>query len=146
MNNITIKQMDISDFNKIKQNLLSDFDDFWSINTFESELKSQNSYYIIAEINDEIVGFAGLKYVLDNADIMNIVTKKNKRNLGIGYMLLENLIIFCNKNSINQLTLEVNEQNLPAIHLYKKFNFKKISTRNHYYQNGDTAIIMQLDL
>lgn len=146
MNNITIKQMDISDFNKIKQNLLSDFDDFWSMNTFESELKSQNSYYIIAEINDEIVGFAGLKYVLDNADIMNIVTKKNKRNLGIGYILLENLIIFCNKNSINQLTLEVNEQNLAAIHLYEKFNFKKISTRNNYYQNGDTAIIMQLDL
>ncbi len=55
--NLEFSQMTISDFDEIKPNLLNDFDDFWNINTFESELLSSNSYYIVAKQNNEIVGF-----------------------------------------------------------------------------------------
>ena len=55
--NLEFSQMTISDFDEIKPNLLNDFDDFWNINTFESELLSGNSYYIVAKQNNEIVGF-----------------------------------------------------------------------------------------
>ena len=44
-----------------------------------------------------------------------------------------------NKNSIS---LEVNEKNLIAINLYKKFGFKKIGSRKKYYNGIDDAIIM----
>ncbi len=55
--NLEFSQMTISDFDEIKPNLLNDFDDFWNINTFESELLSSNSNYIVAKQNNEIVGF-----------------------------------------------------------------------------------------
>ena len=55
--NLEFSQMTISDFDEIRPNLLSDFDDFWNTTTFENELTSNNSYYIVAKLNNEIVGF-----------------------------------------------------------------------------------------
>ena len=143
-NNVEISKMTLMDFEKIKNILISDFDNFWNQDTFFCELNNENSYYLAAKIDEDIVGFAGMKIILDEADIMNVVTKKDKRNLGIGYCLLENLIYIAKEKCINKLTLEVNEKNFPAIHLYEKLNFEKIAVRSKYYNNIDDAIIMQL--
>ncbi len=145
-NKIEISKMTMCDFDQIKDSLIYDFDDFWNISTFEQELTSPNSYYIVAKINDEIVGFVGIKIVLDEADIMNIVTKKNKRNFGIASYMLKELIYMAKEKNIKKLTLEVNENNLLAIHLYENFNFKKIAIRKNYYNNTENAIIMQLSI
>ena len=56
--NLEFSKMTLEDFNEIKNNLLADFDDFWNESTFKNELKSSNSYYIIAKLEGEIVGFA----------------------------------------------------------------------------------------
>lgn len=144
--NLEFFKMTISDFLEIKPFLTTEFDDFWNETTFEKELSSTNSYYIVAKENNEIVGFAGIKYVLDEADIMNVVTKKSKRNLGIATQLLNELIHFAQQENIKKLTLEVNEKNLPAIHLYEKLGFKKIAERKKYYQNTYDAFIMQITL
>lgn len=145
-NKIEISKMSLNDFKEIENNLFSDFDDFWNSETLENELKNENSYYIVAKLNNEIVGFAGLKIVLDEADIMNIVTKKIYRNLGVGSTLFNSIIDYSKNNGVTKLTLEVSEKNLSAIHLYTKFGFKKIADRTNYYHNGDNAIIMQLVL
>ena len=90
---------------------LDDFDDFWNENMLKEELLSSTSFYIIAKYEDEIVGFAGINFVIDEAHIANIVVKKNKRKLGIGSLLLENLI--SNAQTLcKTITLEVNEQNI----------------------------------
>ena len=39
------------------------------------------------------------------------------------------------------ISLEVNEENLPAIHLYEKFGFEYLGVRKNYYQDK-IAIIM----
>ena len=126
---------------------------------------------------EEIVGFIGITIVLDEANIMNIVVKKNKRNLGIGSLLLEEIINFVKSNNafisykvssilstnaydsfnihhssnesninISSIILEVNEKNIPAIRLYKKYGFKQIGLRKKYYNNSDNAIIMSLSI
>jgi len=144
--NLEFFKMTLSDFHEIKPILLTEFDDFWNETTFESELNMNNSYYVIAKQNNEIVGFAGMKFVLDEADIMNVVTKKSKRNSGIATKLLEELINIATQKNIIKLTLEVNENNSPAIHLYEKLGFKKIAERKKYYQNTYDAFIMQMNL
>ena len=40
------------------------------------------------------------------------------------------------------ITLEVNENNLPAISLYKKYGFKEVAKRKGYY-SGIDAILME---
>ncbi len=75
---IAIEKMDISDLNLID---LNDFDDFWNYNILKDELSSNTSYYIIAKCENIITGFAGIKFLLDEAHITNIVVKKDMRHL-----------------------------------------------------------------
>ena len=142
---VEIKNMTLEHLENIKDVLNSEFDDFWNYNILKEELNSQNSCYIVALLNNEIVGFAGIKFIVNEADIMNIVTKKIFRNQGIGKLLLENLIQLAKSLNLTSITLEVNEENAPAIHLYKKFGFEILGIRKNYYQNKD-GIIMTKNL
>ena len=143
---IDIQEMSLNDLEKIKDILISDFDDFWNYNILKDELESPNSKYIIAKTNDgEIIGFAGIKIIINTADIMNIVVKKSWRNQGVGNLLLNNLISLCKDLNLLSLSLEVNEDNLPAIHLYEKFGFKNIGVRKNYYQDKN-GIVMSYKL
>ena len=141
---IKIEKMNLNHLNELQEILISDFDDFWSFSTLKEEVENENSSYIIGKINNEIIGFAGLKKIFDQADIMNIVIKKTYRNQGIGTLLLENLILLAKDLNISTLFLEVNEQNKPAIHLYEKLGFEKLGVRKKYYNNNN-RIIMNLN-
>ena len=140
--NIEIFKMTLLDLNSISNILISDFDDFWTFNILKKELESENSKYIVAKSDNEIIGFAGIKVMADECDIMNIVVKKDYRNKGVGLILLKHLINISEKLNMNCINLEVNENNLPAIHLYEKVGFKKIGIRKNYYKQ-ENALIMK---
>ena len=144
---LKLSKMSIEDLKSIKNVLASDFDNFWSYDVLEEELECDNSYVIVAKVDENtIVGFAGLKVILDEADIMNIVVKKDFRHNGIGFILLENLINHSKELNLKTITLEVNENNLSAIRLYDKFSFDKLGIRKNYYDGKSDAIIMSKKL
>ena len=141
---IKILPMSNSDIDAITPNFETEFDKFWNINTLKNDFSNPNSTYIIAKIDDEIVGFAGFLKICDEANIMNIVTKVDKRHLGIGSKLMQALIDEAKKQNLTSITLEVNDKNFQAIKLYEKFGFKRIGLRKKYYNNTVDAIIMSL--
>ena len=138
---IDFEQMTIDDFNNIKDILGTEFDDYWDSQTLFEDLNSPTSYYIVSKIENEIIGFAGIKMIIDQADIMNIVVKKSFRNQGIGKLLLEHLISIAETKKITSIMLEVNENNLFAIKLYKSLGFETISIRKNYYKDKDGLIM-----
>ena len=87
-----IEKMTLADFDLIKENLQTEFDNFWTPGVLKSELENENSKYIVAKENDEIIGFAGIIVTPIDVEITNIVTKKSKRKKGIGKELLEKII------------------------------------------------------
>ena len=143
---IKIYPMNSDDIQLIEPNFESEFDKFWNINNLKNDFSNPNSTYFIAKLDDEIVGFAGILTICDEANIMNIVSKVNKRHLGIGTKLLHALVDSAKKQNSKSITLEVNINNYPAINLYEKFGFKRIGLRKKYYNNTDDAIIMTLEL
>lgn len=145
-NNIIIRSMNLHDLQYLKQHLNTQFDDFWTFSILEKEFNSENTTYIVAEENNEILGFAGILTIIDESNIMNIVTKKEKRHMGIGSLLLSELIKISKNINMKSITLEVNENNIPAINLYKKYNFEQVGVRKKYYDNTDSAILMTLYL
>ena len=140
--NLNFSNMNISDLDEIKDILVSDFDDFWTYSILKDELNSSSSHYIVARLNNEIVGFGGIKVVLDSADIMNIVVKKIFRNLGIGTSILNEIIALCSSLNLSSITLEVRKDNEYAISLYKNFGFETLGVRKKYY-NGIDGFIME---
>jgi len=147
MEEIRIEKMNLDHFIRIKEILLSEFDDFWNENLLEEELQNPNSNYIVALRNDEIVGFAGIKNNFDDCvEIMNIVTKKNERRTGIGKILIENIKELAKEFKVKKICLEVNEKNLPAINLYQNNGFKQVGLRRQYYDGKFDAILMDYNL
>lgn len=142
-----IDKMSLEDLISIKDILTTEFDDFWNYEILKSELESTNSYFFVAKnISGKIVGFAGIKIILDEADIMNIVVKKDFRKKGIGSILLNALINYSKNINLKTITLEVNENNLSAIGLYNKFSFNRLGLRKKYYNGENDAIIMSKEL
>ena len=138
--NIIIEDMKISDLKNLE---ISDFDDFWNIDILKDELTSKTSQFICAKYENKIVGFAGIKIILDEADIMNIAVKKDYRRQGIATLLLNYILTICKEKSITTIHLEVNEKNFSAISLYQKLGFKECGRRKQYYDNKYDAILMK---
>ena len=138
--------MKLADLDEIKDILYDEFDDFWNYQIFKEELGNNNSSYLVLLYDNKIIGYGGIKVILDEAELMNIVTKKDMRNMGFARFILNELIQIAKEYNCSKLNLEVNENNIAAIHLYKLFNFKQVGLRNNYYNGSDNAILMTLDL
>ena len=134
--------MNLKDFEEIKDILIEEFDSFWTPSILESELKSENSKYIVAKENNKIVGFAGIWISPVDAQITNIVTKKTERKRGIGTKLLDKLIEMAKESRRDNISLEVNENNIVAGILYENAGCEVVGIRKKYYNGKDNAIIM----
>ncbi len=140
---IVIENMNVSDLENLE---LNQFDDFWNVDILRDELTSETSHFICAKYENQLVGFAGIKIVLDEADIMNIAVKKDFRRQGIASLLLDYIFNICKEKDIKNINLEVNEENFSAISLYQKFGFNECGRRKKYYDNQYDAILQSLPL
>ena len=138
--NMVIENMNITDIENLD---ISDFDDFWNMDILKEELTSETSQFFCAKYENKIVGFAGIKIIIDEADIMNIAVKKDYRRQGIATLLLNHILNICKEKEINTIHLEVNEENFSAISLYQKLGFKECGRRKQYYDNTYDAILMK---
>lgn len=139
---LKIEKMNLSDLDIISSKLQSDFDAFWTVSLLKSEIKSENTLCLVARLEQTIVGFACIWFSIDDVHITNIVTHVKYRGNGIASKLLEEII---SKVKDKPLTLEVRTSNIPAIHLYEKYDFKKIGIRKNYYTHNnktEDALIM----
>ncbi len=94
---------------------------------------------------DKIIGFLLYSLIYDRIEIEQFEVTTKERRKGIGNKLLNYLIEKYQDNNIKNITLEVKEDNIAAINLYKKYGFKKVSTREKYY-DGINGILMEKTL
>lgn len=140
--NLKIVKMNRNHLEKICENLIN-YDEFWTNAVLEDEFNNENSkYFVVIDENDEIIAFGGLWFNIDEAHVMNIAVKKEFRRQHVGTELLEFLVAEAKKENKNCITLEVREDNVPAIELYKKLEFDEIGRRKKYYEKLYDAIIM----
>ena len=91
---------------------------------------------------DKIIGFLLYSLIYDRIEIEQFEVITKERGKGIGDKLLKYLIEKYKKRDIKNITLEVKEDNIAAINLYKKYGFKKVSTREKYY-DGINGLLME---
>lgn len=119
------------------------FPDPWSKNSFINELKNEITKYFVVKVDDEIAGYIGAWFIIDEAHITNVAIKSKFRGQGLSNKLIETLIEECLQNRIKAITLEVRKSNVVAQSLYQKFGFIKSGIRKEYYSdNREDALIM----
>lgn len=140
---VTLNQMKASNLNDVLNVSSLSLKESWSRESLEKELSNPLAKYMVAEVNNKVVGFAGLWTICNEGHITNIAVHPHYRGQGIGSKLVESLIKNSSSWYINALTLEVRASNKIAQNLYKKYGFKEEGMRKHYYQdNNEDAIIM----
>ena len=90
-----------------------------------------------------LAGMAGIWMMVDEAHIVTIAVRNNRKNLGLGEWLLINIIELAVQLRAKYVTLEVRVSNKTAQALYEKYGFTRAGTRKKYYSdNGEDALIL----
>lgn len=131
---ITIRPMTREDIQKVYQVELACFSTPWSLESFEDVFSYKGNYYLVAEEGEEILGFIGLIAVLGEGDITNVAVHPSYRRQGIGDALVSAMLTLAKEQEIGKIMLEVRVSNVGAIHLYEKYGFSYLCTREKYYQ------------
>lgn len=119
----------------------------WSRGMIRDELDSDIGYYVGAEENGDLVGYAGMQIVIDEGYITNVAVDPEHRRRGIADALLDALRARAEERALSFMTLEVRVSNLAAQELYKKHGFAAAGLRKKYYRKpAEDAIIMTLNL
>lgn len=118
----------------------------WIEEDIEAAAKSPGAVFLKAETEDgEVLGYALSRTVFAQADVEFIAVKEKCRGRGAGGALFKALLDKTAEKGADQIFLEVAEDNAPAIGLYEKNGFQRISVRKKYYKDKD-AIIMRKKL
>jgi ribosomal-protein-alanine N-acetyltransferase len=120
----------------------------WSRSVFLSELmRNDNAFYVVAQLDERIIGYAGVWIILDEGHITNIAVDPSYQRGGVGQRLMEEITVYAVSRGVTKMTLEVRVSNLGAQALYKKMGYVSFGVRKRYYQdNNEDAFIMWREL
>lgn len=139
---MNIRALNKSDLNFIaaeKEN----FSDGWNFDMLLSAYGTGRFFGVIAEEDKTPFAFITYSLLAPDADIESVYVKKEKRRQGVADKLISAAINDIKRKGGEKIFLEVRENNAPAINLYLKFGFKRISTRKKYYGEENAAVFIK---
>jgi len=137
-----IREAKLSDLNEIVEIENQNYSCPWSYEAFLSELNSDTTTIYVYEKDNIVVGYVVVYDLFGEADIANIAVKKEYQRRKIGFELMRFVV---SKYTGYTIYLEVREDNIRAINLYKKFGFFVYGRRKDYYEKGIDAFLMKLN-
>jgi ribosomal-protein-alanine N-acetyltransferase len=114
----------------------------------EAEARLPHARFWVAahSASAEPVAYALVWLVADEIEIIDVATTETQRRRGAARTLMSALLAEYRSRHSNAAFLEVRVGNLPAIQLYTGLGFEPTRTRRGYYDNGEDALEMRLDL
>lgn len=115
----------------------------WSEESIRAMFSEKGYWNLTARDDGSLVGYIGMKAVLDEADITNVAVDLDRRRQGIGKMLLRGLLAKAGELGIRRIFLEVRVSNTAARALYEQAGFRTVDVRKNYYEKPkEDAYIM----
>jgi ribosomal-protein-alanine N-acetyltransferase len=132
---------DIPDVHHIER---ASFPSPWPAYAFRQELETNRlARYLVARVGDETVAYGGLWLMVDEAHVTTFAVMPAWRRMGIGALLMLELLRLAREMGAAVATLEVRLSNEAARALYARFGFRPVGVRPRYYSdNGEDALIM----
>lgn len=118
----------------------------WSVGSLNGELKNPAAHYMVIEREGQVIAYAGMWIIFEEAHITNVAVDPEVRRQGLGRLIMLGMMAEAMKLGASRMTLEVRETNIAAQHLYDGCDFYKAGVRRGYYSNtGEDAWIMWND-
>jgi len=155
---------DISQVLEIEQEA---FSPPWTRDALLGEIGKNDSFFVIAKDTTEpspcarhrtvpcltnkaeepspcfIAGFAIMRQVGDDGELLKIAVDNSARGKGIGDLLMKAILEEAKRKAFPSVFLEVRSSNTAAIRLYEKHGFNTVRVRKDYYNDPvEDAIVM----
>ncbi len=123
------------------------FSNPWHAATFHRILHRPGAELWVDEMEGEVVAYAVLWCVLDQAELANIAVAPKSRRSGVGGRLLDHVLQVVGDRGVRTVFLEVRESNSLARRMYASRGFQEVGVRRDYYdQPTEDARVLMLDL
>lgn len=140
---MTFREMLVEDLDQvmeIENNLISPP---WTREGFFTFLLKDENMFFVVEEKGQILGYCSMQTVLDEGDILNVAVTRDRQKEGIGYFLVDSMLMLAAARGIHIVHLEVRESNGSARRLYQRLGFKEDGFRKNYYTEPvENAVLM----
>ena len=118
----------------------------FSAESFKEELTLLWSHTIVAEeqiAKVSMVGFVVYWLAADEIQLLDIAVDSNRRQQGIGRMLLTHVHEKGRAQGVVRVVLEARPSNDAALALYHRLGYVETGRRRSYYQDGEDALLLE---
>lgn len=122
------------------------FSDPWTEQMLADTLKLPVYHGFLVEEQGEILGYASMIVVCEDAEVGNIAVDLPFRGRGLSKVLMDAMHECAKSLGATQCFLEVRVSNAVAISLYEKYGYEKYGVRAKYYADGEDAFVMKKSL
>ena len=99
---------------------------------------------LVAEAEGALVGYAVVRIVADEAEVLNLAVRADQRRRGIARALLRAALAEAGAAGVRQVFLEVREGNAAARAFYEREGFHATGRRRAYYRKPpEDAVVMR---
>lgn len=126
-----LEEKDVEAVSKIEERT---FSMPWSAQDFLQMIKDENALYLTAKSDGILIACCGVRNILGDGEITNVVVDEPYRAKGIGSRMLSELLKKGKQMGIKAFTLEVRKSNEAAIRLYEKAGFVTEGIRKNFYE------------
>lgn len=149
LDGITLRMMRESDLDAVLAVEIRAYAFPWTRTIFVDCLRAGYSAWLL-EQEGRILGYGLLSVAADEGHVLNLCTRPELQNRGLGRTMLHTLIRLARTQGAQRLFLEVRPSNAAAIALYHATGFNEIGRRPRYYPDHDgrreDALVMAMEL
>lgn len=141
---VSVRTVGINDVTLIQPILKTAFDpdysEAWTAEQVIAALVLPQTILLVCELAGRVVGFALVRTLLDESELLLIAIAGEVRHQGLGRRLLSQVIGHARAIGAKRLFLEVRTNN-SAVQFYERENFRPIGIRREYYRKKDGKLI-----
>ncbi len=143
---LQIRPLSEADLDPIYEIERTVYDDPWTRDLLGQSLSAPLTYVSGLFDKNELIGYAIYQIVYTEGHLLNIAISRSHQKKGKGNWFLDVIMREAERKGALNFFLEVRPSNMSAIHLYEKKGFRRLTIRERYYSNGESAIVMVADL
>lgn len=125
------------------------FGEAWTLSQLSGVMLMPGTWLTLARLDAMTLGFALVRSVLDECELLLLAVDPLWRGRGVGETLLRDSLLTARRRGITSMNLEVRSTN-NAVKLYEKAGFEFVHRRPGYYRGNDgqlyDALSFRLDM
>ncbi len=144
---VSVRKMSVDDVEKVASLDQKSFPKPWSTQSIFEEMNRLESLCLVLsddETDEEIYAYLFARLQTEGVWLLNLNVHPEYRNLSYASQLLKVLVNETVRHEIPKIILEVRESNEKARSFYTKHGFQSTHSRPHFYEDGETAVVMEL--